>query len=146
MNPDFRIRTATADDAAALVRLNEAFNGVSEPPERLAERLRDPRCIETPILAEIDDHAVGFAALRVAPSVFYATPHTELTELYVEPAYRRRGIARALLGYAETRARAQGADSLYILTGFENYDAQRLYRLAGYEDNDLSMIKSLDND
>ena len=145
MNLSPQIRTATLGDASALARLNAAFNGASIPPEQIAAHLLDPRCVETPILAEIDGEAVGFAALRLVPCVFYANPHAELTELYVEPTYRRRGVARALLEYAETLAHAQGAESLFILTSFDNYEAQRLYRLLGYEDYDLALIKSLSN-
>jgi hypothetical protein len=61
------IRIGTAADAPALRRLNKAFNGGNETPERIARRLAEPRCVETPILAEVGGQAIGFAALRVLP-------------------------------------------------------------------------------
>lgn len=136
-------RVATADDAEALARLNHDFNGIDEPPERLALRMRDPARVETPILAEIDGVAVGFAALRIVPCVFYASPHAELTELYVDPAHRRQGAARALIAHAGQLAGAGGAKTLLVLTDFLNEQAQLLYRRAGFMNHDLAMEKEL---
>ena len=53
MNPGISIRLATPDDAQVLARLNEAFNGIVEPADRLAQRLLDPRRIEQPILKDL---------------------------------------------------------------------------------------------
>jgi len=133
---------ATSDDAQELARLNRAFNGVDEPPERLAVRLCDPQRVETPLLAEVDGRVVGFASLRVVPCVFYATPHAELTELFVEPGYRRRGIGRALVAHAERLAQERGAEELGVLTGFTNLEGQAFYRAVGYTDRELAMSKT----
>jgi GNAT superfamily N-acetyltransferase len=137
-------RLATPDDAAALARLNEAFNGVVEPPEELAQRLLNPRRVEQPILAEIAGQPVGLVALRVVPCVFYTSPHAELTELYVEPAYRRQGVGRALVDYAARLAREAGAETLLVLTDFCNDTAQSLYRDRGFVNHDLAMQKDLE--
>lgn len=136
-------RVANPADASALARLNEAFNGVVAAPEHYAQRLIDPRRVETPILAEIDGEIVGLAALRLAPTVFYETPHAELTELYVEPAYRRRGVGRALIVHVARLAQEQGARSLLVLTDFCNDEAQALYRSAGFRNRDIAMTKEL---
>jgi GNAT superfamily N-acetyltransferase len=136
-------RVAAATDAEALARLNHDFNGVDEPPERLAQRMRNPARVETPILAEIDRVAVGLAALRMAPCVFYDAQHAELTELYVDPAYRRRGVGQVLIAHAEQLARAGGAKTLLVLTDFYNDEAQMLYRRAGFVNHDLAMEKEL---
>ena len=136
-------RVATPDDAYELVRLNRAFNGVDEPPERLALRLCDLQRVEIPILAEVDGRVVGFASLRVVLCVFYATPHAELTELFVEPGYRRRGVGRALVAHAERLAREREAEKLVVLTGFTNLEGQAFYRAVGYTDRELAMGKTL---
>lgn len=139
----FIVREARPADAAAVAELNEAFNGVHESPDALAQRLADPGRAETALLAEVEaGQAAGFAGLRVTPSLFYATPRAELTELYVAPAFRRRGIARALIGLAERLALARGARSLVVLTGADNAAALRLYRAVGFEDDDVSLSKA----
>ncbi|MEX1018395.1 MAG: GNAT family N-acetyltransferase [Litorilinea sp.] len=137
------IRAATAQDAPELVRLNSLFNGEEEPPGQLAQRLQDPRRVETPLLAEMGGCVAGFAALRIVPCIFYPEPYAELTELYVEPAYRGRGVGRALVRYAEQMAIEAGADQLFILTGFDNQPALALYRGLGYADYDLALCKQL---
>ena len=143
MNPGISIRLATLDDAQVLARLNEAFNGIVEPADRLAQRLLDPSRIEQPILAEIAGQAVGFAALRLASCLFYDTPYAELTELYVEPAFRRQGVGRALIDTVERLAREADAKNLVLLTDFDNSAARSLYREMGFVNHDLAMQKDL---
>ncbi|MGC9523776.1 MAG: GNAT family N-acetyltransferase [Anaerolineae bacterium] len=137
------VRIADLADAAELARLNAAFNEVYEPPEAVAARLSNPGRVEMPLIATDGVRTVGFAALRIVPCVFYATPHAELTELYVEPAYRRRGIARRLVALAERLAVDRGADRLVILTSVDNRAARALYASMGYVPEDLAMVKGL---
>lgn len=137
------VRIADLADAAELARLNAAFNEVYDPPETVAARLSNPDRLETPLIATDGVRAVGLAALRIVPCIFYATPHAELTELYVEPAYRRRGIARRLVALAERLAVDRGADRLVILTSVDNRAARALYASMGYVPEDLAMVKGL---
>ena len=130
------IRIATTNDTSALARLNASFNETSDPAEALAIRLVDPRRVDIPLLAEVDGQAVGFACLRVVPNLFYAEMYAELTELYIEPDFRRRGLGRALVTYAEELARERGAKGLKILTGDDNDEGQGLYRRMGYKDEE----------
>ncbi|HIB91670.1 TPA: N-acetyltransferase, partial [Candidatus Poribacteria bacterium] len=117
--------------------------GVQVGPEQLSSRLANPHCVETPIVAEVDNGIVGFASLRLVSCLFYDTPHAELTELFVQEAYRRRGIGRALIAHAERLACEGGATELLVLTSFTNHEAQSLYHAMGYEDDDLAMSKTL---
>src|SRR6478609_7451539 len=127
------IRTATSADAGELARMNAAFNGVSDSAAQIGARVIVCADIEVAILAELDGQVGGFACVRVVPCVLYAEPYAELTELYVEPAFRRRGLGRALIAHAEQLAHARGATDLVIMTGVGNAAAQALYRAAGYD-------------
>jgi ribosomal protein S18 acetylase RimI-like enzyme len=127
------IRPATPADAPALARMNAAFNGVSDPAEQIAARLAACADFETPILAELDGQAIGFACVRVVPCVLYAEPYAELTELYVDREHRHQGIGRALIEQAEQLARSRGAADVIIMTSVSNAAAQALYRSAGYD-------------
>jgi len=137
------VRIATVEDAPQLSRLNEAFNGVQEAPERLAARLADPRRVETPIIAEIGGRAVGFACLRLAPCLCYDPVYAELTEMFVVEAYRRQGVGRALIERAEQLAEENGAAEIVLATGFKNVRGQAFYRATGYTNHALMMKKSL---
>jgi GNAT superfamily N-acetyltransferase len=127
------IRPATPADAGDLARMNAAFNGVSDSAAQIAARLAACVDIETAILGELDGQVGGFACVRVVPCLLYAEPYAELTELYVEPAFQRRGLGRALIARVEQLARARGAADLLIMTGVGNPAAQALYRAAGYD-------------
>ena len=126
------IRIATPTDAGVLARMNAAFNGVFDSAAQIAARLAACAEVESALVAELDGQIGGFACVRVVPCVLYAEPYAELTELYVEPAFRRRGLGRALIAYAEQLAHARGATELLIMTGVANAAAQALYRAAGY--------------
>lgn len=58
----------------------------------------------------------------------------EIVDLWVQPAYRQRGIARALLFAAENYARGKNAAQIGLGVGLtESYGAaQRLYALSGF--------------
>ena len=137
------IRLATPADADALARMNAAFNGVFDSGAQIAARLAACADIETAILAELDGQVGGFACVRVVPCLLYAESYAELTELYVEPAFRRRGLGRALIAYAEQLALARGASDLVIMTGVGNAAAQALYRAAGYDTYSVALNRKV---
>ncbi len=137
------IRQAESADAAEIARLNALFNGVEAPAESYAVRLADPRRVDIPILAEDSGRTIGLANLRLAPSVFYAEPYAEISELFVEQTYRRQGVGRQLVALAEQLARRAGAAEMIILTDFHNEAAQDLYRSLGYRQHDLALSKEL---
>lgn len=137
------ISIASAEDAPAIAKLNLLFNEVDESAEAIAARMSDPNCVETVILANVDDEAVGFALVRVVPSVLYAAPHAELTELYVMEEFRQRGIASGLIAFTEKVAVQKGARSILVQTGDDNLSALALYKKHGYEEYDLALKKKL---
>jgi GNAT superfamily N-acetyltransferase len=137
------VREATGDDVAELNRLNAAFNGGDEPAAALAARLADPARVELALVAEREGRLVGFAGLRVVPGLFYAEPQAELTELYVEAAFRRQGIGRALVEAAVRRATEAGATGMTVRTGDDNAEAIALYQRCGFFPDDISLWRQL---
>jgi ribosomal protein S18 acetylase RimI-like enzyme len=144
------IRQADRDDAAVvaalLTELNLAVGAVGYPApldrspevaivsvEQAAFRLQGTAGVEAVLLAELNGEPAGFTSLRLIPYLDQDTPYAEVTQLHVRPAFRRSGIARALVREAEERAEAAGATCVHILTGEDNPDAQAFYRSAGYE-------------
>lgn len=66
-----------------------------------------------------------------------------LNDLYVDEKYRRLGIARELLGKAEQFARETGAKGLSLETTPDNFNAQKLYEILGWEREDGFLHYSL---
>jgi ribosomal protein S18 acetylase RimI-like enzyme len=140
---EIEVRVATADDALVLSELNAEFNGPQADAEEMAARLSACEGLEVALIAWTPSGAAGFACLRVTPAIGSREPHALLTELYVRSAFRRRGVAGALMREAEARALRQGADALYLFTGRENVGAQAFYERVGYENRSIVYQKRL---
>ena len=126
------VRQATPDDAVELAGLLDRFDGAGATPEQVAARLRACSHVLTTCIAEVERTIAGFACLRLVPHLQGDAPYAELTDLYVDPPYRRRGVARALMTEVETVAAAAGADEIVVITGFDNDGAQDAYHAQGY--------------
>jgi GNAT superfamily N-acetyltransferase len=137
------IREATLADAAVLTELIAEFNGLSVLRDRTIERMTACAEFERALLAEVDGSTAGFACLRIVPALADDYPHATLTELYVRPAWRRRGVGGRLLESAETCAQSAGAKQLVPLTGLINHEAQAFSRALGYDGWALAMRKKV---
>jgi GNAT superfamily N-acetyltransferase len=56
----------------------------------------------------------------------------ELRRMYVDPAFRRLGIARKMLAFAEDECRRRGRPRMDLSTSELQEDALRLDRNSGY--------------
>jgi GNAT superfamily N-acetyltransferase len=139
------VRQATPDGATELAGLLDRFDGMGATPEQVAARMLACESVLTTFIGEVNGQPVGFACLRLVPHLQGDEPYSELTDIYVEAPFRRRGVARALIARVEEAARAAGTSDVVIITGFDNEDAQTAYRAAGYAEWALAMRKrSLD--
>jgi ribosomal protein S18 acetylase RimI-like enzyme len=75
------------------------------------------------------------AAGRVSPTPPLNAYYVDA--LAVDPAHRRRGIARALLADAEARARRAGLAGIALDTGLHNEAARALYVAYGFSERDV---------
>lgn len=132
------VRMATAADASRIAPLFDdyrQFYGLpSDPPlaqRYLAERLALGESVV--LVAETADGTpLGFVQMYPTFSSLRAARVFVLYDLYVEPAARRRGVARRLMEAAVTQARAAGAAALTLQTAQTNTAAQRLYESLGW--------------
>lgn len=120
------ISTETANDAQAIERLHERTFG----PGRYvlsAYRLREQidHILDLSFTARIGTLLVG--SVRLLPICVGETPALLLGPLTVEPPFRGRGIAKALIERALKDAKAKG-HSLVVLVGDESY-----YGRAGFK-------------
>jgi ribosomal protein S18 acetylase RimI-like enzyme len=107
-----------------------ADSGLSVPalaPDQMARRLtQDPAIL---CLTACDEHGtpVGFTRLDLSPD------DTAEVTLIVAPTQQRRGIGRAMVEHGIELARARGWQRLWALVRTENYAAQRLFEIVGFE-------------
>ncbi len=132
---DDEIRRAEVGDAAEIARLLHDFNTEYEDftpgVPTLAERLGELLAADEIIALLAGDPALGFALLRIRPSLWAKAGDAYLEELYVVPEHRRRGIGRKLLNSAMDAARNSGANHFELTTGETDTEARALYESTG---------------
>jgi ribosomal protein S18 acetylase RimI-like enzyme len=82
----------------------------------------------------------GYIVLTLGYSFEYHGRDAFVDELYVEPQYRRRGIARQALQFVEEQARGMGIQAIHLEVDHGNDPALELYRGSGYEDHDRYLM------
>ena len=137
------VRKATANDAEQLEILNNEFNGKGETSiENIRNSLiNNPQ--EVVIVADEDNKLVGFVCVQLKKSFCYDEYMPEITEVYVKPSYRKRGIASKMITFAEKYCIENYPLHKYeLLTGKSNLTAQAVYEKLGYiNDNEVHLSK-----
>ncbi|MBQ6716809.1 MAG: GNAT family N-acetyltransferase [Clostridia bacterium] len=140
------VRIAIANDAEQLSILNDEFNGAGETT---LENIRNSLVCNRQEVVIVDDEngaLTGFVCVQLKKSFCYDEYMPEITEVYVRPAYRKRGIASRMISFAEDYCRKHYPLHRYeLLTGTDNLIAQSLYNKLGYvDDSELHLSKRID--
>lgn len=135
---ELRERRLDDPDALALISdVQEYYVGLYGGPDTTPI---DPLEMTRPdgafFIGYVGDEPVVMGGWRFArePIPLPASRPAELKRMYVVPAHRGRGLARALLAHIEQSARAAGADAMVLETGSPQIEAVGLYRASGYTD------------
>jgi ribosomal protein S18 acetylase RimI-like enzyme len=133
---ELAIRIAEPSDAATISGLLFEFNGEALSAEDLAARMDEVRGLETVFLGELDGQLAALLVLRTAPTLSDAPYRAEITELYVQPHARRRGLGRTLVEAALAYSRERGCIEIHLLVDPENGVGHSFYRALGsYRDS-----------
>lgn len=141
------IRRATKSDAALIRELWEEFESELGGPDYLLETweeawtdLSETIATGVALLAEDQGRAVGFV-FCILGDRGRKTAH--VTDLYVRPEARNKGIGQSLLAELIEPARAAGLDHVSLEVLLRNADARRLYERLGFAAVDLFMVAPL---
>lgn len=136
------IRRATLDDLDQLVPLFDAYrqfygqqSDIIVAKQFLSDRLTRNESVI--LVAEGGRAAIGFVQLYPTFSSILAAPMYVLSDLFVIPEARRRGVGTALLQSAVETTRATGAVRLELATAITNVSAQRLYESLGWQKDEF---------
>jgi GNAT superfamily N-acetyltransferase len=83
-------------------------------------------------LARIDGEAAGICLVAICPASLTLREFWMVRDVFVDPRWRRTGVARALLDAVRTAAQQSGALRLTLQTEDDNADALRLYERYGF--------------
>jgi aminoglycoside 6'-N-acetyltransferase len=135
----FSVRTAGEADVAFLVASMVDFNrheGIAWDPGPGEMQLR--RLLADPLLGRVviacsGSERVGYAFVSYGYDLEFGGPDSFLTELYLLPAARGRGLGGRLLDAMLDDLRARGFGAIHLQVRPENVPAQRLYLGAGFQ-------------
>jgi ribosomal protein S18 acetylase RimI-like enzyme len=137
----FRVRVAQPTDVPALMRLKrllaESENSLHAVRATAADWLRDgfgPHAGFTAFIAETEPApgVVGMATCSRRAITGWGGPVIFLQDLFVEPEYRKRGIARALVARVAALAHDLGSPIVELTVRADN-PAQDFYQRSGFE-------------
>jgi ribosomal-protein-alanine N-acetyltransferase len=127
---DYRLEPARVADAARLAAMSHALIESGLRPAWGTQRISwYVRHAESVVLTARSDRTIaGFAIMR------YGDEAAHLNLLAVDPAHRRRGIARRLVTWLEETALTAGTFIIGLELRAENREARDFYRALGYRE------------
>jgi len=140
------LRPAGPGDAARVVELMAGFNAELELPfdrargRRLVEDLLAAPALGRIWLIERAGRDVGYVALCFGFSFEWGGRDGIVDELFVEPAWRGRGVARAALSALLADAARLGLRAVHLEVERGSAAAERLYRSLGFEGKDRQLL------
>jgi ribosomal protein S18 acetylase RimI-like enzyme len=137
-------RIANGNDAEELKRLNDEFNGDGSNTVENIRKGLERKDAETVFVAQSEHVLLGFCCGQLLKSICYSVFYVEITELYVTDSYRKLGIGRNLVSYAEEWYRKQDIHDFQLFTGKENTDAQKFYERIGYRRHEDVLYRKRD--
>ncbi|MBV8116684.1 MAG: GNAT family N-acetyltransferase [Candidatus Eremiobacteraeota bacterium] len=131
------IRRAGADDLAAIVPLFDAYREffTKAPDVEVSRRFLGERLErgDSVVLAAFDDaHAAGFLQLYPLFSSWYAQRQWFLSDLYVDAAFRERGIGRRLVHAAIEYAHQTQSRAILVELPFSEPHLVQFYSALGF--------------
>ena len=145
------LRPARADEAPLVLEMLRATAAEQGNEHELCVTLDDvredgfgPSPRFDVLLAEADGRAVGMALYFFDYATWTSRNGLYLEDLYVHPAYRRHGIARALMTHLKAIARERGCGRLNWVVQRHNANAVKFYESLGAEPLDEWPLWKLD--
>ena len=141
-----RVRRATEADREMLYALWDEWVGEEStiPPwvegAREGTRAEIDEAIRDGAAAVSED---GGEPLGFACGVLRSNRSAEVTELYVRPSARRRGVGRQLLRAVVAHLHERGACFVSVEVGVDNTTARSVYEQAGFRPEALRLISDI---
>jgi GNAT superfamily N-acetyltransferase len=142
---------ATPEDVPALLAMiteladfERLAHEVVATEASLADGLFGPRAVAGTVIARIDGEVAGFALYFSSFSTFLGRSGVYLEDLFVRPAFRGRGVGKALLGHLARLAVARGCGRMEWAVLNWNRRAIRFYEALGARPVDGWTVYRLD--
>ena len=121
----------------------QSQNNLDRVRRFLESRIRQGRIA----VAYFDGELVGISTF--APDGFILDSPVkvwEISDVWVEPHARRKGVATALVKFCEHECLMRGANEVRLTVYSQNEAAMKLYLSLGYDSNSLTLGRRISND
>ena len=126
------IRLAQVADAVKLKGINDLFNEKDDTTlSELETSLRENKN-EIVVCADIGTSFVGICYISIINTVSFNWRYCFITELFVQKEYRKRGISKALMKFAENELIKIGIKKTFLWVDESNEKARKLYTSLGF--------------
>jgi len=135
MNKEIDVRNLEKRDITAIVDMEERQTGVARPHywEKRIEMSEAIRPHWTSLVAEIDSRVVGFVLGRTGELEFGLPGTVAWIEMIgVDPVFRRRGIAQALVEKFAESAEDHGIRTIFTLITSNQTEMQQFFSRLGF--------------
>ena len=140
---DISIRAMGQKDLSAIVAIDKKVLG-KERKEYWAQKLEHCRGESpiTPLVADIDGKVAGFI-IGSASWWEYGVPDNIgwVDTIGVDPAYQKKGVARALMEELVTNFKMIDVDTVYTMVDWRDGGLLRFFDAMGFEKGDMLNLK-----
>lgn len=144
MRHHYVIREAMNPDIPSLCELMYELSGAPISTEDMQNRLKMVRDSMTDSIFVFEQSGIvlGVLVFRIKENVREISRYGEVSIIVVRSSAKRGGIGKALMAFAENRARELGCIGTYLISGFGRQDeAHRFYLELGYEITGYRFVK-----
>jgi ribosomal protein S18 acetylase RimI-like enzyme len=140
MSKNVYIRNLEKNDIESIVSIEERVTGIArrgywEKRIEISEAIR-PHWAS--LVAEVDNRVVGFLFGRAGELEFGLPGTVAWIEIIgVDPAYRKRGIARTLLEQFTSSAEDHGVKTIFTLVAREEPDIKNFFSRLGFVQGEM---------
>jgi len=135
MQKPIHIRNLRKEDLPSIINMEERGTGVIRP-EFWHKRIEISEAIRphwTSLVAEVDNRTVGFILGRTGELEFGLPGTVAWIEIIgVDPAYRRQGIARALMEQFAASADDHGINTIFTLVDSGSQEIKEFFTRMGF--------------
>ena len=146
---EYKLVTGSAIDVAALLKFLQVTYQELYPHQQDYQHLQLTVdryfSSETPLWFVTTSNSTKIACLwlGIAIDQVNGVRHPNIFLVYVDPAYRRQGIAKASIQHAQAWAKKCGYTQMGLQVFTANQSAIELYQQLGYQPRSISMMREL---
>ena len=143
---EFTIRKTEQKDLPALQRLLMDLAGHELTQADIEDRLRlvEESPIDELYVFEQENQIHGLLGFRIRENIEEPSRYGEISALITRPESRKLGVGRALMEFAEKRAKELGCKGTWLVSGFgREEEAHRFYAKLGYRVTGYRFVKPI---